>query len=131
MNLLRILLFLMLAIALILGISSAKAVAQTAGENSFYFTTYYSNNVAGVPDETVRILNDGETSAPLWASIYVFDDSQELSECCSCEVTPDGMLSESVRNDLTSNPLTGRLDTRGVIKVISSSVGDATSNTLR
>ena len=42
----------------------------------------------------MRFINDGDTGGNLWASIYVFDDSQELQECCSCEVTPDGLLSE-------------------------------------
>jgi hypothetical protein len=51
----------------------------------------------------------------------VFDDSEELTECCSCEVTPDGLLSESVKWQLTANPLTGIRPTRGVIKLVSSS----------
>jgi hypothetical protein len=29
-------------------------------------------------DQTVRLVNDGDTGASLWASLYVFDDSQEL-----------------------------------------------------
>jgi hypothetical protein len=52
----------------------------------------------------------------------VFDDSEELTECCACEVTPDGLLSESVNRNLTANPLTGIKPTRGVIKVITSDV---------
>ena len=128
MKRLGLLLFSIFAIALKPEIVLQTALAQVVSEDSAYFTTYYSNNVAGIPDETLRIVNDGETGKSLWASLYVFDDSQELSECCSCEVTPDGVLSESVRHDLTSNPLTGRLNTRGIIKVISSSVGDAANN---
>lgn len=108
-----------LAIALVLGTTSA--VAQNVGDNSYYFTTYFSNNVAAAPDATLRLINDGDTGADLWASIYVFDDSEELTECCSCRVTPDGLLSESVRNQLTANPITSIKPTRGVIKVISSS----------
>jgi len=109
----------MLALALMLG---GTALAQNVGDNSVYFTTYYANNVAAAPDATVRIINDGDNAlSDLWASIYVFDDSQELTECCSCDITADGLLSESVRNDLTSKPLTGIKPTRGVIKVISSS----------
>jgi hypothetical protein len=121
--------FLLLAVALMLG---GTALAQ--GDNSVYFTTYYSNasgnycppgqtNCTGptAADATVRIINDGDTGKNLWASIYVFDDSEELIECCSCGVTPDGLLSESVNNNLTANPLTGRTSARGVIKVISSS----------
>ncbi|MFZ0897846.1 MAG: hypothetical protein WBW98_12395 [Candidatus Sulfotelmatobacter sp.] len=121
------LLFSILAISLMLGIASGNAVAQ--GDSSTYFTTYYSNaNTSGAPDGTVRIINDGDTGGNLWASIYVFDDSQELQECCSCEVTPDGLLSESVNVNLTANALTGKKPTRGVIKVISSSSSDPTAD---
>jgi hypothetical protein len=87
-----------------------------------YFTSYYSNaNTPAAPDATVRVINDGYSGGNLWASIYVFDDSEELTECCSCVVTPDGLLSESVNNHLTANPITGIKPTRGVIKIISSS----------
>ena len=137
-------LMLMLAIALMLG---GTALAQ--GDNSDYFTVYYSNaNTANAPDATVRVINDGgatisegcgpnQECAPqngsplsnLYASIYVFDDSEELTECCSCLVTPDGLLSESVNKNLTANPLTSIKPTGGVIKIISSSTeSDITTN---
>jgi len=93
-----------------------------AGDSSPYFTTYYSNaNTANAPDATVRAINDGGNGGNLYASIYVFDDSEELTECCSCVITPDGLLSESVNKNLTANPLIGIKPTRGVIKIISSS----------
>jgi hypothetical protein len=107
---------LMLVVAAMLG---GNALAQ--GDNSVYFTTYFSGNtVATAPDASVRIINDGDTGADLWASIYVFDDSEELTECCSCDITPDGLLSESVKYNLTASPITRLIPTRGVIKVISS-----------
>jgi hypothetical protein len=115
------LLFSVLAITLMLGLASGNAVAQNVGDNSVYFVTYYANNVAAAPDATVRFINDGDTGANLWASLYVFDDSEELTQCCSCEVTPDGLLSESVKNQLTKYPIRGIVPPRGVIKVISSS----------
>jgi hypothetical protein len=106
---------LLLAIAVMLG---ETGLAQ--GDNSYYFTTHYSNaNTVGAPDATVRIINDGDTGGNLEAGIYVFDDSEELQECCGCFITPDGILSESVNNNLTANPLTGIMPTRGVIKVVS------------
>ena len=44
-----------------------------------------------------------------------------MISCCSCFVTSDGMLSESVNKELTSNTFTARAEIqRGVIKVISS-----------
>jgi hypothetical protein len=125
----------MLALALMLG---GNALAQTAGDNSVYFVSYYSNaNTTGAPDAVVRAINDGDqaTSAvegvengPLWAAFYIFDDSEELQSCCACLVTSDGIVSESVNKQLTSNEFTGRAEiTRGVIKVVSSSTNDPTN----
>jgi hypothetical protein len=110
----------LLAVVLMLGLVSGAAFAQTAapvGDGSVYFVTYFSNNVAGAPDATVRVINDG-SFGNLWAAYYVFDDSQELTECCACYVSPDGINSESVQNNLTAAPLTGKVPPRGVIKVI-------------
>jgi len=123
-----------LAITLVLG---GNAFAQ----DPIYFVTYYSNaNTTGAPDAALRIINDGASSTAqlegvpngvLYASIYVFDDSEEMQECCNCKVTPDGLLSESVNKQLTANELTGRAEnTRGVIKVIGSKTPDATNNVL-
>ncbi len=104
----------LLATALMLG---GNAFAQ---DNSVFFTTYYSHaNTAGAPDATVRIVNDGNTDGNLYADIYVLDDSQELQECCGCLVSKDGLLSESVNSNLTANSLTGKVNTRGVIKIFS------------
>jgi hypothetical protein len=109
---------LLLAISVML---AGNALADS--QNDQYFTTYFSNaNTPGAPDATVRIINDGSTGADIYAAIFVFDDSEELTECCDCEITPDGLLSESVNNNLTANPITGIKPTRGVIKVISSIV---------
>jgi hypothetical protein len=122
----RLGLFLLVAMALML---SGSAMAQTAGDNSYYFVTYYANTVSGAPDATVRFINDGsgyyeeDPGITLYAAFYVFDDSQEMVACGACAITPDGLLSEDVKTQLTNNPLTGRVPSRGVIKVMSSSAG--------
>jgi len=113
-----------------------SALAQ--GDYSYYLVTYYSDaHHSNAPDATLRIVNDGFASTSetegvpngnLWASIYVFDDSQELQECCNCFVSADGILSESVNKQLTANPLTGKVNTRGVIKIIASTIPDPTDN---
>ena len=106
-----------LAVALVLGVISATAVAQ---DNSTYAVTYYSNaNTAGAPDATVRVINDGDTGGTLCAAFYVFDDSQEMQECCSCPVTADGLIAESVNRSLLANSLTSFVNVKGVIKVVS------------
>ncbi len=137
------LLFAVLAITLMLGGNALATPPVNQGDGSYYFVTYYSNaNTAGVPDGTLRIVNDagytgcvalqGDTECigdpPLWADIYVFDDSQEMRSCCACQITSDGLLSESVNKELTANEFTGRGQiARGVIKVVSSSNWDPTN----
>jgi hypothetical protein len=111
-----------LAMTVIALMFSGSALAQ--GDSSIYFVTYYSNNASGAPDGTVRFINDGDTGETLWADIYVFDDSQELVACGSCGITPDGLLSEDIKTQLTNNTVTGRTPTRGVIKVISDGSGN-------
>ena len=57
MKTINCLLFSMLAIALLMGIASGTAAAQAVtntGDNSIYFVSYFSNNVAAAPDATVR-----------------------------------------------------------------------------
>jgi len=127
-------LMLLLAIsALLSGNALAQLPAQLIGgfDTTNSFGTYYSNaNTANAPDATIRIMNTGGSLfAPdgnLYANIYVFDDSEELQECCSCLVTPDGLLSESVNKNLTANPLTGIKPQRGIIKILTADNGDPT-----
>ena len=81
---------------------------------------YFSNaNTAGAPDATVRLTNPGTAGGNICASIYVFDSQQEMSECCSCLLSPDGLRTLSVNGDLTSNPLTGVVLNTGLVKVVS------------
>jgi Bacterial Ig-like domain (group 2) len=70
------------------------------------------------PDTTMRISNPGLSGTDLCAMIYVFDQKQQLVECCGCTVSLDGLLVLSLRNDLTANPLTGIKSTDGVVSVI-------------
>ena len=140
------LLFAVLAITLMSGGNALAKNEVYQGDNSVYFVTYYSNaNTTGAPDQTLRIVNDGDYTGcvpsvesdvecivdpplSLWAAIYVFDDSQELRSCCACQITADGLLSESVNKELTANEFTGRGQiARGVIKVISSTSSDPTN----
>ena len=105
---------------LVLGIGSGIAMAQDV-----YKVNYFSNNAAPAPDATVRIDNPGLTYGNLCAMIYVFDADQQLSECCGCVETHNGLRTLSVQRDLTSNPLTGRISTNGVIKIISAAVNNS------
>ena len=105
------------SLALILCSASAFAQADTLKVD------YFANaNTAGAPDGTVRLDNPGtnpSATGNICADIFVFDPNQEMSECCSCLLTPDGLRTLSVNSDITGNPLTGVTLTTGVIKVVS------------
>jgi len=108
------------------------ASAGVASGQDVYKVNYFANNAAPAPDATVRIDNPGLTYGNLCAMIYVFDQDQQLTECCGCIETHNGLRTLSVRSNLTSNPLTGVVSKTGVIKVVSAAVNnspcDPTSN---
>jgi len=69
-------------------------------------------NQGGNGDNIIRLINPngspspaagGGTEVPVCANIYVFDDDQEMDACCSCPITSAGLLTISVKSDLTSN----------------------------
>lgn len=100
--------------ALILFAGMAQAQTQP-----LYRVDYFANaNTAGAQDATLRLDNDGAASSNLCADIFIFDSNEEMSECCACLETPDGLRTLSVNADLTANPLTGVVLTTGVIKVV-------------
>jgi hypothetical protein len=105
-----------------------EAFTPTSGRA--YSVDYYTNaNTPGAPDATVRFINDGtlgdaSPTGDLCAAIYVFDDAEQMQECCSCKITPNGYLALGVNPNLTSNNPPKTLH-RGVIKVISSTPSPA------
>jgi hypothetical protein len=112
----------------VLALALAAGSVANAQSTDVYTVDYYSNaNTAGAPDATVRVINPGTGSnagnteaLDLCANIYVFDANQELSECCSCFVSANALLTLSVNKNLTNNPLLGALLKTGVIKIVSS-----------
>ena len=90
-----------------------------------YSLSYFSNaHATSAPDATLRLVNDGYVSdsspaGDLCANIYVFDNKEEMAECCSCKITPNGLLTLSVNTNLTTNNLTRGTLVRGVVKVLS------------
>ncbi len=62
------------------------------------------------------------------AVVLVFEPDQQLAECCGCYITPDGLLTLSIDNDLTYNPLTRVIPTTGDIKIVSSTLACQPNN---
>ena len=93
--------------------------AQT-GTTSPYRVDYFDNaNTTGAPDATLRLSNTGAAGhTNLCADIFVFAADEEISECCSCLETPNGLRKLSVNNNLTSSPFAGIYLTEGTIVIV-------------
>lgn len=90
--------------------------------NTSYLVSYASN--LNIADSYVDITNFGtvngnDTAGRLCANVYVFDANEEPVACCSCPVTPNGLVSLSVSN-IISKPLTPNNPTSVVIKLLGS-----------
>ena len=95
-------------------LSSVVALAQ--GHDVPWQVRYASNLATG--DSFINITNTGASGASLYAgttasitgslcaNVYTFSPDEQLISCCSCPVTPNGLVSLSARNDLISNTLT-------------------------
>lgn len=78
---------------------SGTAAAQTT---DVFRVTYFDNNgVTGAPDAFIHVFNP--QNGAFCADIYVWRFDQELSECCSCPVSANGLLTIRV-SQLTNNP---------------------------
>ncbi len=102
-----------------------------------YLVSYFSNNTAPAADDSqaIRLVNFGAGGTPLTspvgdvcANIYVFDANQEMVECCSCRITPNGLIRTTV-GALTSNPVTGVIPVNGDIKILSTAANGAATCT--
>jgi hypothetical protein len=103
---------------------SVAAFAQ-AGDGPFQ-VRYASNLPIG--DSVVNATNTGASSTVAFPTqngnicmnVYTFSPDEQLISCCSCPITPDGLVSLSARNDLISNTLTPGVPTSIVIKLVAS-----------
>jgi hypothetical protein len=109
----------------IVSLSAFGAGVASAQSTDTFQVNYFSNNAAPAPDATLRIDNPGLTYGNLCAMVYVFAADQQLSECCGCVETHNGLRTLSVRSNLTSNPLTGVPLPTGVIKIVSAAVNNS------
>jgi hypothetical protein len=74
------------------------------------------DNHAGNGDNIIRLVNPvgsanvafpALSTSNACAMIYVFDDDEEMGECCGCPITPAQMATISVEDDLTDNWIGG------------------------
>jgi hypothetical protein len=91
------------------------------------FQVRYAVNL-NLGDSFINLSNDGASSTVAFptqngnvcANVYTFEPDEQLISCCSCLITPNGLKSLSVKNDLISNTLTPSVPTSVVVKLLAS-----------
>jgi len=114
-----------LTVTLIVGICALLSIpvfAQNPITADSPFQVRYAANL-NLYDSFINITNTGATvangvSQNLCENIYVFDPQEEEIACCTCTVTPNGLVSASVQKDLISNPHTPAIPTAVVIELV-------------
>lgn len=86
------------------------------------FQVRYAANL-GLGDALIDISNSGASGGNLCINVYTFSSDAQLASCCACVVTPNALVSLSVRNDLISNTLTPAVPTSVTIKLLASTGG--------
>jgi hypothetical protein len=76
--------------------------------------SYFTAEPNGV-DTTLRLTNPGSDEPNLCAMVYVFDQHQQMAECCGCRISQDGLRTLSLDRDLIGNPLTGTVPVKGSV----------------
>ena len=99
------------------------------GQQDTPFQIRYAANLTG-GDSVINITNTGANGAALngpgfglatgniCVNVYAFSPDEQLISCCSCLITPNGLVSLSVNGDLVSNTLTGIRPNSVVIKLL-------------
>ena len=100
---------------------------------------YAANLTAG--DSVINLTNTGANGANvngpgfgtavgnICVNVYAFSPDEQLISCCSCLITPNGLQSLSVNQDLVSNTLTGVRPNSVVVKLLSTIAAPVTSCT--
>lgn len=133
-----------LRLVLLASATLAVAFAQVSTDNAFQVR--YASNLPAIgsanPDSVVNITNTGArglvtnqsgTTASIGGAIcvnvYGFAADEQMVGCCSCPVTPNGLVSLSAAQDIISNTLTPARPTSLVIKLLATvPVGGSCTN---
>ncbi len=125
---LRNVLLAILALAMV-----AMAQPAPATFDAPFQVRYAANTTFG--ESYINITNDGANGAPLLGpgfgdqrgnicvNVYAFSPDEQMISCCSCLVTPNGLVNLGVNRDLTSKTLTGVIPTSVVIKLVATLTG--------
>ena len=107
---------------------------QVAAIPADVFQVRYASNLTS-GDSVINLTNNGFNGASLsgpgfgtavgniCVNVYAFSPDEQLVSCCSCLITPNGLVSLSVNNDLVANTLTGTRPNSIVVKLVATGAG--------
>jgi len=87
----------------------------------------YFSGASSKTDTTVRMVGTSRIDAEICTMVYVFNQDQQMSECCGCQVSREGLRTLSLQHDLVSNPLTGITPKTGTVVLVTSASNANTS----
>lgn len=123
----------------------AVAVMTTAafgqaipGSPADAFQVRYASNLlaTGAGRSIINITNAGTQNTAggaltnLCVNVYAFSPDEQLVSCCTCTVTPNGLVSLDVGRDLTTNTLTPGVVPSAVIKLVATSGATCNASTV-
>jgi hypothetical protein len=82
------------------------------------FQVKYASNLNLVGDSVFNITNSGASGGNICVNVYTFSPDEQEVSCCSCNVTPNALVSLSAKTDLVSNTLTPAVPTSIVVKLV-------------
>ena len=106
-----------------MAISAFATNGPDSGDTPFQIR--YASNL-NIGESWVNISNTGAAisksnpSGNICVNVYAFSPDEQMIECCSCLVTPDGLANLGVNRDLTSKTLTGVIPSSVVVKLLAS-----------
>jgi hypothetical protein len=108
-------------------------VSASSPSSPSFLVRYGANPAAG--ESYVNIVNTGANGAPLLGpgfggaagnvcvNVYAFSPDEQLISCCSCLITPNGVVNLGVNRDLTIKTLTGVVPSSVTVKLVSTLAG--------
>ena len=113
---------------------------QVAAIPADVFQVRYASNLTS-GDSVINLTNNGFNGASLsgpgfgtavgniCVNVYAFSPDEQLVSCCSCLITPNGLASLSVNNDLIASTLTGTRPNSIVVKLVTTGAGPTFTGT--
>jgi hypothetical protein len=120
---------------------AAVALAQNPITVDSPFQVRYAANLTAGGEAYINISNSGANGAPplgpgfgspagnLCINAYAFDSNENMVSCCSCLVTPNGLLTLGVKRDILSNTLTGLTVDPATVKLLATLAGGTGTGT--